>query len=128
MSPPTDSSCAVLGRDQQLEEELAVVGVQPVRELLQPLGLALVHLRVAVRVVTDEHLGGEQVVLGDVVGEVVAVLELELVLTPDFSAGIVSERPCFGASSGMSEPNCSSTSTPAEDASRPRSTAFSMPS
>ena len=26
----------VLGRDQQLEEELAVVGVQPVRELLQP--------------------------------------------------------------------------------------------
>ena len=47
---------------------------------------------------------------------------------PDFSAGIVSERPFFGASSGMSEPNCSSTSTPAEEGSRPRSTAFSMPS
>ena len=70
----------VLGRDEQLEEELAVVGVQPVRELLQALGLALVHLGVAVRVVTDEHLGGEQVVLLDVGGEVVAVLEVELVL------------------------------------------------
>ena len=34
----------------------------------------------------------------------------------------------MAASSGMSEPNCSSTSTPADDASRPRSTAFSMPS
>ena len=113
---------------EQLEEELAVVLVQPVGELLEPLGLALVHLLVAVRVVTDEHLGGEQVVLGDVVAELVAVLELELVLTPDFSTGIVSDRPCSAASSGMSEPNCSSTSTPADVASTPRSTAFSMPS
>ena len=47
---------------------------------------------------------------------------------PDFSAGIVSERPSLGASSGMSEPNCSSTSTPAEAGSRPLLTAFSMPS
>ena len=47
---------------------------------------------------------------------------------PDFSTGIVSDRPCSAASSGMSEPNCSSTSTPADAASTPRSTAFSMPS
>ena len=62
---------------------------------LQARGLALVHLGVAVRVVADEHLGGEQVVLRDVGAEVVAVLEVELVLTPHFSAGIVSERPCL---------------------------------
>ena len=79
MSPPTDSSWAVLGRDEQLEEELLAVGVQPVGELLQALGLTLVHLGVAVRVVPDEHLGGEQVVLLDVRGEVLAELELELV-------------------------------------------------
>ena len=40
----------VLGRHQQLEEELAVVLVQPVGELLEAAELALVHLRVAVGV------------------------------------------------------------------------------
>ena len=47
---------------------------------------------------------------------------------PDFSTGIESARPCSRASFGTSPPNCSSTRTPAADASTPRSTAFSMPS
>src|SRR5918999_965021 len=47
---------------------------------------------------------------------------------PDFSAGMASLSPCLRASSGTSPPNCSSTSTPAVEASRPRSTAFSIPS
>ena len=47
---------------------------------------------------------------------------------PDFSAGMASLRPCALARSGMSEPNCSSTSTPVAWASTPRSTASSMPS
>ena len=49
-------------------------------------------------------------------------------LTPDFSAGIVSESPRFLDSSGIVPPNCSSTSTPAVLGSRPAATAFSTPS
>ncbi len=47
---------------------------------------------------------------------------------PDFSTGIASLRPSSFARFGMSEPNCSSTSTPAASASTPRDTASSMPS
>src|SRR3954447_9130270 len=69
------------GRHQQLEEELAVVLVEPVGELLEPSELALVHLGVGVvRVVADEHLREVRVELLDVGAEVVAVLEVELVL------------------------------------------------
>src|SRR3954451_9887820 len=72
----------VLGsRHQQLEEELAVVLVQPVRQALEPLELALVHLGLAVRVEADEHLAEVGVEGLDVRAEVVVVLEVELVLT-----------------------------------------------
>ena len=54
--------------------------VEPVGQPLQPLGLALVHPGVAVRVVAHEHLGEVGVELLDVRAEVVAVLEVELVL------------------------------------------------
>jgi hypothetical protein len=47
---------------------------------------------------------------------------------PDFSTGIVRLSPCSRASFGTSPPNCSSTSTPAADASTPRFTASCMPS
>ena len=60
----------VLGGHEQLEQEQATVVVEPVGELLEAAELALVHLRVAVRVVTDEHLGGERVELLDVRAEV----------------------------------------------------------
>ena len=69
-----------LGRHQQLEQELAIVLVEPVGEPLQPLGLALVHLGVALGVVAHQHLGEVRVELLDVVAELVAVLEVELVL------------------------------------------------
>ena len=49
-------------------------------------------------------------------------------LTPDFSAGIVSDRPAALAASGIVPPNCSSTSTPAVLGSSPAATAFSTPS
>ena len=54
--------------------------VEPVREPLEPLGLARVHALVAVRVVAHQHLGEVRVELLDVGAEVVAVLEVELVL------------------------------------------------
>ena len=55
--------------------------VQPVREPLQPLELAVVHLGVGiVGVVADEHLREVGVEALDVGAEVVAVLEVELVL------------------------------------------------
>ena len=69
-----------LGRHEQLEEELAVVLVQPVGEALQLAELALVQLGVAVGVVADEDLREVGVERSDVVAEVVAVLEVELVL------------------------------------------------
>ena len=65
---------------EQLEQELAVVLVEPVGEALEPLGLAQVHLGVALRVVADEHLREVGVELLDVGAEVLAVLEVELVL------------------------------------------------
>ena len=70
----------LLGRHEQLEEVLVAVVVEPVAEAGEPLGLAGVHLGVAVRVVADEHLREVGVELLDVGAEVVAVLEVELVL------------------------------------------------
>ena len=69
-----------LGWHQQLEEELAVVLVEPVGEPLQLLCLAPVHLLVALGVVAHEHLREIGVELLDVGAEVLAVLEVELVL------------------------------------------------
>ena len=56
-SPPTDSSWCSLGRHQQLEQELAVVLVQPVGQPLELVQLLAVGVGVALRVVADEHLG-----------------------------------------------------------------------
>ena len=72
---------SLLRRHQQLEEELAIVIVKPVREASQPLGLPPVHLRVAVGVVANEHLREVGVVALDVGAEVIAVLEVEFLLT-----------------------------------------------
>ena len=68
------------GGHQQLEQELAIVFVQPIGEPLQPSELPLVHRRVAVGVVADQHLREVRVELLDVRAEIVAVLEVELVL------------------------------------------------
>jgi hypothetical protein len=54
--------------------------MQPVRKALQPLQLPLIQPRIVLGVVTDEHLREVRVELQDVLGEVVAVLEVELVL------------------------------------------------
>ena len=69
-----------LGRHEQLEEELAVVRVQPVREDLQLAQLLGVLGGVAVGVVADEHLREVRVEREDVLAELVAVLEVEHVL------------------------------------------------
>ncbi len=97
---------------EQLEEELAVVLVEPVGEALEALRLALVHLRVAIGVVADEHLREVGVEALDVVAEVVAVLEVELVL-----AGLLDRHRELEALSpsrpaGCPPPNCSSTRAP----------------
>src|SRR5690606_26205011 len=67
-------------RYEQLEEELPVTLVQPVREALELGVLALVELGVALGVVADEHLREVRVELLDVLAEGLAVLEVELVL------------------------------------------------
>ena len=69
-----------LRRDEELEEEAEAACVEPVAEPSQPLGLSPVQLGVAARVVADEHLRVGRVEGGDVLAEVVAVLEVELVL------------------------------------------------
>jgi hypothetical protein len=69
-----------LGRHEQLEEELAVVLVQPVGEPLEAPELAVVDLPVALGVQAHEHLREVGVEALDVLAEGVAVLEVELVL------------------------------------------------
>ena len=49
-------------------------------------------------------------------------------LCPELSTGIASLRPFPRASSGMVEPNCSSTSTPVTAGSAPAVTAWEIPS
>src|ERR687891_79874 len=70
-------------RDEQLEQVLPPLLVQPVTQTLETLGLSSVH-RVgflpAVRVVADEHLGERGIELLDVRSKFLAVLEVELVL------------------------------------------------
>ncbi len=70
----------VLGRHEQLEEELAIVLLEPVAEPLQLLQLHRVFAGVALGVVADEHLREVRVELQDVLAEVLAVLEVEHVL------------------------------------------------
>ena len=71
----------LLGGHQELEHELArAAGVQVVGEPLQPLRLAPVQRRVAFGVVAHQDLAERRAELLDVGGEVLAVLEVELVL------------------------------------------------
>ena len=121
----------VLGRHEQLEEELAVVRVEPVGEPLQPADLALVHLGVAVGVVADEDLREVGVELLDVLAEaVLAVLEVELVLarTSRPASRASGRAPCAAGGMPLGSPNCSSTSAPVTLGSAPFSSAFSRPS
>ena len=77
-SPPTRASWSARRRDQQLEQEPALVGAQPFGQPREPARLAAVELRVAVGVVAHEHLGEVRVERLDVLGEVLAELEVEL--------------------------------------------------
>ena len=68
-------------RDQQLEHEAAAPGaLQVVREPLQSRGLALVERPVALGVVAHQDLAEGRIEGLDMAGEVLAVLEVELVL------------------------------------------------
>src|SRR5664280_1296148 len=67
----------VLGGHQQLEQELAVVLLEPVAEPLELAELLGVGGGVAVGVVANEHLGEVGVEAQDVLAEVLAVLEVE---------------------------------------------------
>ena len=78
--PPDGIELCFLGRHQELEQELAIAFAQPGRQTFQPLRLAAVHLGVAVGVVADQDLGEVGVVALDMRPEVLAVLEVELVL------------------------------------------------
>ncbi len=68
------------GGYQQLEEKLAAAISQPVAQPREPLGLAAIQVRVAVRVVADKHFGECRIEGLDVGAEVLAVLEFELLL------------------------------------------------
>src|SRR5664279_453752 len=70
----------VLGGHQQLEQELAVVLLEPVAEPLELAELLGVGGGVAVGVVANEHLGEVGVEAQDVLAEVLAVLEVERAL------------------------------------------------
>ena len=69
-----------LGRHQQLEEELPLALVEPVAEATKALALAAVHLGVPVGDVAHEDLREVGVEPLDVIAELVAVVEVELVL------------------------------------------------
>ncbi len=71
----------VLGGHEQLEQEPAVVLLEPVAEALQLGQLLAVRLGVAVGVVAHEHLREVGVEALDVRPEVIAVLEIEHLLT-----------------------------------------------
>ena len=119
---------AGLGRDQQLEEELAVVGVQPVGQPLEAVELALVRLGVAFGVEADEDLREVRVVGRDVLAEGVAVLEVELVLPALLDRHRELEAELLGE---LRECRCRTARRPARPwppGSTPRSTTFSMPS
>src|SRR5262245_14624783 len=68
------------GGHEELEQEPAIVFVQPAAEVPEPGGLPDVHVLVRLRVVANEHLGEVRVERLDVVAELVAVLEVELIL------------------------------------------------
>ena len=71
----------LLGGHQQLEHEAALaLAVQIVGQPLQPGGLRLVQRLVALGVVAHQHLAEGRVEGLDVLGEILAVLEVELVL------------------------------------------------
>src|SRR5688572_27604017 len=72
---------AGLGRNEQLEKEFAISLVEPVTELPEPHRLCGVHLSVTVGVVPDQHLGKRRVEVFDVIRELLAVFEIELVLS-----------------------------------------------
>src|SRR5215469_387153 len=86
------------GRHQKLEHELAVPFVQPVAEPGQPLRLARIERRVALRVVPHKDLAEGRVERLDVGAEVVAVLELELL-----QAGLL-DRHCQRDALGLRAP------------------------
>src|SRR5581483_5956251 len=69
-----------LCRDEELEQELPVALVQPLRQPAELHDLTLVQLTIALGVVTDEHLGEVGIELLDLLAELLAVLEVELVL------------------------------------------------
>ena len=66
------------GGDKELEQELPLARVQPVREPGQPSRLPLVQLAIPLGVVASQHLGEVGIEGLDVSPEVLAVLELEL--------------------------------------------------
>ncbi len=70
----------LLGGDEQLEQVRAAVLVEPVTEPLELVRLAGVHRAVALGVVPHEHLGEVGLEIEDVRAELLAVLEVELVL------------------------------------------------
>ncbi len=71
-------------RHQELEQELAIPVTQPLAQPRQPPRLSLVQLGVALGVVPHQDLGERRVERLDVRPEVVAVLELKLLLAGPF--------------------------------------------
>ena len=86
--------------------------VQPVGQALQAPELALVELGGVVGVVADEDLREVGIELLDVLAELVAVLEVELVLAGLLDRHRELQPVLLGFARECVPPNCSSTSTP----------------
>jgi hypothetical protein len=67
-------------RHQQLEQELALLGVQPIGQSLQLLQLLRVCACLAVGVVANQHLREVRIEALDVLAELISVLKIEHVL------------------------------------------------
>ena len=119
----------LLRRHQQLEHETAsLCACEVVGQPLQPRGLALVQRAVAFGVVAHQDLAEGRIEGLDVAGEILAVLEIELVLPALLGRAGRDDSPAAAASRRMAAPNCSSTRMPAFSFGTPPATAALKPS
>ena len=80
------------GWNEQLEHQFPTLPVEKVGEAAEAIGLALVHRPIGLGAIADQHLTERRRELLDVPREVVAVLEVELVLPAPFH-GAYSQVP-----------------------------------
>ena len=108
-------------RHQQLKhEQAAILAVQIVGQPLQSGRLPAVQGPIALRVVAHQHLAKGRVKGFDVLGEILAVFEFELLLPALLGGAGGDIAIALTASRRMAAPNCSSTRMPAFSLGTPR--------